>query len=154
MIEELGDLNEMFYKLYGRLYENAELLTTKQSELMADKLLAQYKAEYERLQLKADIVELKELYETKQRRSALIPHRWRFLFWGKANQAAIAIEREIQAEIVGYFNKREKALARLIEALDKENAETPENEAPELTDEETPEATETPGAEADTSNSK
>lgn len=180
MIKELGELNEKFYELYGRLYENGELLTAKQAALMADNLLAQYKAEYELLTLKTGIEEAKELYTVKQRRGALIPHRWRFLFWGKANQAALTIEREIQAEIVRYFNEREKALERLIEALDKENAETPEEaegEAPEQTDEETPgadelpddtdeaeqtetpeseatqETTETPGDEAGTTNS-
>lgn len=151
MIKELGELNEKFYELYGRLYENGELLTPKQAALMADNLLAQYKAEYELLTLKTGINEMKELYTVKQRRGALIPHRWRFLFWGKANQAATTIEREIQTEITQYFNEREKALARLIEALDKENeqpSEESDSEADsaesEPTDNETPGAAETP----------
>ena len=150
MIKELGELNEKFYELYGRLYENGELLTPKQATLMADNLLAQYKAEYELLTLKTGIDEMKELYAVKQRRGAFIPHRWRFLFWGKANQAATTIEREIQAEITQYFNAREKALERLIEALDKENEQTleendGENESmeSELTNNETPGAAET-----------
>ncbi len=154
MIKELGELNEKFYELYGRLYENGELLTPKQAALMADNLLAQYKAEYELLTLKTGIDELKELYAVKQRRGALIPHRWRFLFWGKANQAATTIEREIQAETTRYFNEREKALARLVEAIEKENAETlnesneEADETPEEpTDEETPGAAETPAEE-------
>lgn len=151
MIKELGELNEKFYELYGRLYENGELLTPKQAALMADNLLAQYKAEYELLTLKTGINEMKELYTVKQRRGALIPHRWRFLFWGKANQAATTIEREIQTEITQYFNEREKALARLIEALDRENEQTPEENdgegdsaESEPTDNETPGAAETP----------
>ena len=40
MIKELGELNEKFYELYRRLYENGELLTPKQAALMADNLLA------------------------------------------------------------------------------------------------------------------
>lgn len=154
MIKELGELNEKFYELYGRLYENGELLTPKQAALMADNLLAQYKAEYELLALKTGIEEAKELYTVKQRRGMLIPHRWRFLFWRKENYAAQVIDREIQAEITRYFNEREKALARLVEAIEKENAETLNesneevDETPEeSTDEETPGAAETPAEE-------
>lgn len=149
MIKELGELNEKFYELYGRLYENGELLTPKQAALMADNLLAQYKAEYELLTLKTGIDEMKELYAVKQRRGALIPHRWRFLFWRKKNYAADVIDREIQAEISRYFNAREKALERLIEALDKENGQPEESDSEaesaenEPTDEETPGAAET-----------
>lgn len=147
MIKELGELNEKFYELYGRLYENGELLTPKQAALIADNLLAQYKAEYELLALKTGIEEVKELYTVKQRRGTLIPHRWRFLFWRKENYAAQVIDREIQAEITRYFNEREKALARLVEAIEKENAETL-NESNEESDETTEEPTdeETPGA--------
>lgn len=151
MIKELGELNEKFYELYGRLYENGELLTPKQAALMADNLLAQYKAEYELLALKTGIEEAKELYTIKQRRGTLIPHRWRFLFWRKENYAAQVIDREIQTEITRYFNEREKALARLVEAIEKENAETdetPEEPTDENTIEETnePISEETPGA--------
>lgn len=121
MIKELGELNEKFYELYGRLYENGELLTPKQAALMADNLLAQYKAEYELLALKTGIEEAKELYSVRQRRGALIPHRWRFLFWRKENYAAQTIDKEIQAEITRYFNERERALARLVDAIEKEN---------------------------------
>ncbi len=139
MIKELGELNEKFYELYGRLYENGELLTPKQAALMADNLLAQYKAEYELLAFKTGIEEAKELYTVKQRRGTLIPHRWRFLFWRKENYAAQVIDREIQTEITRYFNERERALAWLVEAIEKENAET--------LDEETPGAAETPAEE-------
>ena len=158
MIKELGELNEKFYELYGRLYENGELLTVKQSEYMAEKLLAQYKAEYERLQLKADIGEMKELYETKQRRGELIPRRWRwFLFWRRTNKAANTIDREIQAEITRYFNEREKALARLEEALERETAaeaneipDEPDEEPETLDDEATPEEADKPDEATDT----
>lgn len=158
MIKELGELNEKFYELYGRLYENGELLTPKQAALMADKLLAQYKAEYELLALKTGIEEAKELYTVRQRRGTLIPYRWRFLFWRKENYAAQVIDREIQTEIARYFNEREKALARLVEAIEKENAETLDegneeaDETPEEpnepTNEETPGAAETPAEES------
>ena len=151
MIKELGELNEKFYELYGRLYENGELLTPKQAALMADNLLAQYKAEYELLALNTGIEEAKELYTVRQRRGTLIPHRWRFLFWRKENYAAQVIDREIQTEIARYFNEREKALARLVEAIEKENAEAlneSNEEANELTDEEAPGAAETPAEES------
>ena len=153
MIKELGELNEKFYELYGRLYENGELLTPKQAALMADNLLAQYKAEYELLALKTGIEEAKELYSVRQRRGALIPHRWRFLFWRKENYAAQTIDKEIQVEITRYFNAREKALERLIEALDKENGQPEESDSEadgagnEPTDSETPGTAETPDGE-------
>lgn len=125
MIKELGELNEKFYELYGRLYENGELLTPKQSALMGDNLLAQYKSEYELLQLKTGIEEARELYAVKSRRAKLIPKSLRFLFWKKSNHAAEVLDKEILNEIKQYFDRREKALARLAEALDKENGQTP-----------------------------
>lgn len=123
MIKELGELNEKFYELYGRLYENGELLTPKQQSLMGDNLLSQYKAEYELLAQKMGIDEERERFAVKKRRGAFIPRLWRVLFWKKENQAAQLIEREIQAEITRYFNMREKALSKLIEALDRENGQ-------------------------------
>lgn len=125
MINELRKLNEKFYELYGRLYENNELLTAKQRELMANNLLLQYKSEYELLQQKTGIDKAREQYTVKQRRGMLIPKCFRFLFWKKKNYAAEQIDREIKAEITKYFDEREKALARLVEALDKENEQTP-----------------------------
>lgn len=125
MIKELGELNEKFYELYGRLYENGELLTPKQSALMGDNLLSQYKSEYELLQLKTGIEEARELYAVKSRRGKLIPKSLRFLFWKKTNKAAEILDKEILNEIKQYFDRREKALARLAEALDKENGQTP-----------------------------
>ena len=51
MIKELGELNEKFYQLYGRLHKNKSLLAIKpeQIQYMATALFNQYKAEYKLL---------------------------------------------------------------------------------------------------------
>ena len=65
MIDDLRELNEQFYALYGRLYKNRELLGKAQEDSMAAKLLAQYEAEYELLHLREEIARAKELYELR-----------------------------------------------------------------------------------------
>ncbi|MGN0817751.1 MAG: hypothetical protein ACI4L9_02170 [Candidatus Coproplasma sp.] len=125
MIKELGELNEKFYELYGRLYQNIELLPPKQADVMAANLLEQYKSEYARLSLATSIDEKAAAYAVNLLAGSRIPHRWRFLWWSKANRAAETIEREIQAQVMGYFIEKEKALERLEKALDKAAEATP-----------------------------
>ncbi len=125
MIKELGELNEKFYELYGRLYQNIELLPPKQADVMAANLLEQYKSEYARLSLKTGVDEQSEAYAVKLLAGSRIPHRWRFLWWSRANKAAELIERDIQAQVMGYFIEKEKALERLEKALDKAAEATP-----------------------------
>ena len=55
MTDKLRELNETYYELYGRLYENGEQLTKEQRDSIAAKLLAEYESEYEVLRLKAEI---------------------------------------------------------------------------------------------------
>ena len=42
MTDKLRELNETYYELYGRLYENGEQLTKEQRDSIAAKLLAEY----------------------------------------------------------------------------------------------------------------
>ena len=49
MIKELGELNEKFYELYGRLYENGELLTPKQAAFQISGLTEEELAFYDAL---------------------------------------------------------------------------------------------------------
>ena len=49
MIEELGELNAKFYKLFGEFFENAQNMPSEPKGIILKHLLEQYKAEYERL---------------------------------------------------------------------------------------------------------
>lgn len=109
--EALSALNETFYALYGRLYENGELLTKEQTDSMAEKLLAQYEAEYEILHLREEIERARELYELRLRHAALIPRTWLGWFFRRKYNRAAAISGEwIAAEVERYFAEREAAL--------------------------------------------
>lgn len=141
MIDDLRELNEQFYALYGRLYKNRELLGKAQEDSMAAKLLAQYEAEYELLHLREEIARAKELYELRLKRSALIPRTWRsWFFRRKYNRAAALSGERIAAEAERYFARLEAALcaeqASDVEAGDPTVApdETAEN-APETAQE-------------------
>ena len=126
MIDDLRELNEQFYALYGRLYKNRELLGKAQEDSMAAKLLAQYEAEYELLHLREEIGRMRELYELRLKRSALIPRTWRsWFFRRKYNRAAALSGERIAAEVERYFAEREAALyaQQPAEAADGEAAE-------------------------------
>ena len=111
MIDDLRELNEQFYALYGRLYKNRELLGKAQEDSIAAKLLAQYEAEYGLLHLREEIVRAKELYELRLKSSALIPRTWRsWLFRRKYNRAAALSGERIAAEVERYFARLEEAL--------------------------------------------
>ena len=100
MIDDLRELNEQFYALYGRLYKNRELLGKAQEDSMAAKLLAQYEAEYELLHLREEIGRMRELYELRLKSSALTPRTWRsWFFRRKYNRAAPLSGERIAAEV-------------------------------------------------------
>lgn len=137
MIDDLRELNEQFYALYGRLYKNRELLGKAQEDSMAAKLLAQYEAEYELLHLREEIGRMRELYELRLKRSALIPRTWRsWLFRRKYNRAAALSGEQITAEVERYFARLEEAL-RAEQASDGEAGEP--TDAPDETSENAPE---------------
>lgn len=146
-LNELRQLNEKFYDMYGRLYKNRKLLdNSKTVEFFGKQLFEQYKAEYEALKYKYEIEELPELETVKQRHSELVPryHRpWYFLFLVKRpNRALKNIERAIYCEIEQHFRNKEAALKRLEDALDKKESADQRtkifDEPPEEPDEQTP----------------
>ena len=112
MTDKLRELNETYYELYGRLYENGEQLTKEQRDSIAAKLLAEYESEYEVLRLKEEIARARELYELRLKSAELIPRTWRVLhiFRRKYNRAAIQSGAEVAAEVERYFAGREAAL--------------------------------------------
>jgi len=123
-LDELKALNEKFYELYGRLFKNRKLLdNAKTVEYFGKQLFEQYKAEYEALKYKYEIIELPELEKEKQRYDEIVPRTyrpWYFLFLiRRRNRALKNLEREVYCEIEKYFRGKEEALARLEAALDK-----------------------------------
>ncbi len=108
MIKELGELNEKFYQLYGRLHKNKSLLAIKpeQIQYMATALFNQYKAEYKLLAMRAEIREQRELYDTELRHDVLVPRKRFFLF---RNRAMKQLDAEILDELEAWFEQREQS---------------------------------------------
>ncbi len=116
-LKELEELNEKFYKLFGRLHENKSLFNNaKAVEYFGDKIFEQYKIEYENLRIRFEEIEKPELYREQVKRGLLVP-RNRFLLF--RNRAKKLIDGEAAAELSKYFDDREKALKRQLEALEK-----------------------------------
>lgn len=124
-LDELRALNEKFYDLYGRLYENEPLFLgdKKAVDRFKSNLFEQYEAEYRVLKIKFETIEKPALYDAEVRHDILVP-RNRFIFF--RNRARKLIDNEVFCELDGYFARREKelekqqeALERLIKALDR-----------------------------------
>ena len=112
MIKGITELNERFYELYGRLYENSEQLTKEQTESVAKKLFANYEREYELLMLRDEIEQAREAYELRLKRNAMIPRTWRgWFFRRKYNRAAVLSAEVVQAEVARYFASQRKKCA-------------------------------------------
>ena len=131
MLEDLEALNERIYELYGRLYENGELLTKKQSDYIADGLFEQYKKEYEILKLNTDPDRVAAKYRAKERGELLTPRSpcwFKRLFGQRKNKAAELIEREEQKTAEEGFAAREFLLDSQADELnEKQAAEGAEN---------------------------
>lgn len=110
MIKELGELNEKFYQLYGRLHKNKSLLAIKpeQIQYMATALFNQYKAEYRLLAMRAEIRERRELYDAELRHAVLVPRK-RFFFF--RNRAMKQLDAEILENLEAWFAQREQSEA-------------------------------------------
>lgn len=131
MLDELKKLNERIYELYGRLYENEELLTKKQTDYIADKLFEAYKQEYGVLALNAEPETAGEAFAAKERRRLLVPYvpKWlaRIFLRKRTNAAAKLILREVREAAERAFAER---TAKLDAALaEEEEAEQPEDAA-------------------------
>lgn len=125
MLEDLEALNERIYELYGRLYENGELLTKKQSDYIADGLFEQYKKEYEILKLNTDPDRVAAKYRAKERGELLTPRspcRFKRLFGQRKNKAAELIEREEQKTAEEGFAARESLLGSQADEPNEEQA--------------------------------
>lgn len=131
MLDELKKLNERIYELYGRLYENEELLTKKQTDYIADKLFEAYKQEYGVLALNAEPETAGEAFAAKERRRLLVPYvpKWlaRIFLRKRTNAAAKLILREVRDAAERVFAERTAKLD--IAQAEEEEAEQPEDAA-------------------------
>ena len=107
MIKELGELNEKFFELYGRLHSCKTLLDSspQQIQYMATALFNQYKAEYKLLVMRAEIRERRALYDAELRHYILVPRK-RFIFF--RNRAMKQLDTEIIEKLEAWFEQREK----------------------------------------------
>ena len=110
MIKELGELNEKFYQLYGRLDKNKSLLAVQPEQIryMAKALFDQYKVEYKLLITRAEIREQRELYDAELRHGVLVPNK-RFFFF--RNRAMKQLDAEILDRLEAWFEQREQSEA-------------------------------------------
>ena len=104
MIKELGELNEKFYELFGRLHKNKSLLAVKpeQIQFMAAALFNQYKAEYKLLAMRAEIRERRQLYDAELRHYFLVPRKRLFFI---RNRAMKQLDAKIIDELEAWFKQ-------------------------------------------------
>ena len=135
MLDDLKQLNERIYELYGRLYENEELLTKKQTDYMADKLFEAYKQEYGVLALNAEPETAGEAFAAKERRRLLVPYvpgRFARIFLRKrTNAVAKLILREVREAAERAFAERTAKLDAAKKAAEQAEEQPAEQTAPE-----------------------
>lgn len=135
MLDDLKQLNERIYELYGRLYENEELLTKKQTDYMADKLFEAYKQEYGVLALNAEPETAGEVFAAKERRRLLVPYvpgRFARIFLRRrTNAVAKLILREVREAAERAFAERTAKLDAAKKAAEQAEEQPAEQAAPE-----------------------
>lgn len=124
--EDWKDLNEAYYELYGRLFENMELVDEKFYALVSKKLLESYEEERALLERKNSIAYKQELFETKVRCGRKIPRT--FLWW--RNRAAKTTARELALELGAYFRERDAAIERAARQTEQGEPEYPDPSSP------------------------
>lgn len=135
MLDDLKQLNERIYELYGRLYENEELLTKKQTDYMADKLFEAYKQEYGVLALNAEPEMAGEAFAAKERRRLLVPYvpgRFARIFLRRrTNAVAKLILREVREAAERAFAERTAKLDAAKKAAEQAEEQPAEHTASE-----------------------
>ncbi len=99
-MENIENLNNTFFNLYGELYKNTKFLTKKQLDYMSSKLLEQYKVEFEKIAVVKAISDKSELYEFNLNYKHKVPKR--FLFF--KNRIAKILSKAVQREVQEYFD--------------------------------------------------
>lgn len=121
-INEVKELNDAFYELFGALHENAAHLTTKQVDYMGAKLHELYKGEYAKIVHSLELENAREAFTHSERWALLAPKVRRIRLFRRRdlgkfkfsheNRAASAILDELEAETDAFFELAEKALEK------------------------------------------
>ena len=98
-MDSLKNLNETFFSLYGRLYENKKFLTKRQLNVMSNELFEQYKIEAKKTLLPKLIDDKFKLFDIKQRKQHRVP--FKFLFF--SNKLARLVCKSIKEELAEYY---------------------------------------------------
>ena len=80
---EIGELNEKYFGLYGDLYYNRSLLTSKQYEVMSKALYTEYSKELEVVVGDKSLKVGRSVFELRFKLRNYLPHRWLFFWWNK-----------------------------------------------------------------------
>ena len=125
MLDDFYRLNERFYNLYGRLYENSEFLTKRQTDAISSRLLKQYEIEFKKLDYEKMIIDKKILFRIKTERGYFAP--FKFLFF--KNKLAKLISKEIKDSAKNYYdnyfeNLRQEQANETSDVEDGDNSET------------------------------
>ncbi len=97
-MENLKQLNESFFELYGRVYANKKFLTDKQYKYICSSLFSQYGVEYKKFVLKNKIDNKTSIFSLKRNAALRIP--FRFLFF--SNRIAKIILKDIKKDFKKY----------------------------------------------------
>lgn len=98
-MESLKNLNETFFSLYGRLYENKKFLTKRQLNAMSNELFDQYKIEAKKVLLPKLINDKFNLFVIKRRKADRVP----FMFLFFSNKLARLVCKSIKKELAEYY---------------------------------------------------
>lgn len=102
MLNEIKDLNEQFFELYGRIRKNTENLSRKQYDLMQEKLFEQYKKEFLKIELQKETEDKNILTRLKLYFSGYAP--FKFLFF--KNTAFKLLSQQVNKELDCYFQQQ------------------------------------------------
>ena len=80
---EIGELNEKYFGLYGDLYYNRSLLTSKQYEVMSKALYTEYAKELEVVVGDKSLKVGRSVFELRFKLRNYLPHRRLFFWWNK-----------------------------------------------------------------------
>lgn len=124
MSAALDELNEEFYRLSGRLYENIELLSDSLYKQIKENLTQWYKSEYSLIEDAHDIYVRQRRFRQRLR-GAYAP--WKFL-WFK-NRAAKEDIADFRLEFGQWLEEREKRRREAAEGAESDDGDgTPDDE--------------------------
>lgn len=97
-MENLKNINEALFELYGRIYANKQFLTDKQYKYMCACLFEQYEVNYKIYALKKRIDDKTTIFSLKKNASLRIPFSFIFI----TNRIARLIVKDIKKDFDKY----------------------------------------------------